>query len=597
MNPALMLQSDRQLDDEEYQSLLRALSWAEGFDLLFVECSPAQASQLIAQTRADLPHKNIDVLSLAEPIDNLYQIVADLPDGDSLNILFIQGIEKSLVDYIKPGVGGQGDYYKEDTLPPILNHLNLQRERFRDSFNICFVFLLARFALKYFIFRAPDFFDWRSGSLTFPPDRDGLEQELSRLRVSQPEDGSDLTAAECKNRIFQMNALLEAGTLEPAQQADVLALQAVLLIEIGEFQAAVAGCDRALHLHPEHAPAWKNRGWALYNLDRDEEAIASYDKALAIQPNDSKTWNRRGLALRYLGRYEEAIASYDKALEIKSHDCEIWYHRGLALYYSDKYEKAIDSYDRTLKIEPNFYLAWLNRGRSLRALSRYEDAISSYDKALEINPELSQAWDARGLIFRILGHYEEAIFSYNRALEINPGDSQIQLYKSYALSHLGLYQEATSSLDKAIEYNPESYILWHYRAYSLYYSGQYEEAVYSYDKAIEVMKLKNHYSWGWRSTITLDSDPSYLAWYGRSLSLCRLGRYQEAILSFKQFLATPDLYKDSFKLISFIIKAATKAVVRGKLSWEGIISGFAYVLENIGLRPYPAKQTTKPFND
>jgi len=122
---------------EEYQPLRRALKRRRGFGLLFVRCSPAQGERLIARVRKDIPQKTVDVLSLDEPIDNLYEIIDKLPNKDKLDILFIKGLEKSLVDYIKPGIGGEGDYYKEDTVPRILGHLNLQRERFRDDFQIC----------------------------------------------------------------------------------------------------------------------------------------------------------------------------------------------------------------------------------------------------------------------------------------------------------------------------------------------------------------------------------------------------------------------------------------------------------------------------
>jgi superkiller protein 3 len=54
-------------------------------------------------------------------------------------------------------MGGQGNFYKVDSVPRILNHLNQQRERFRDNFKICFIFIVRLFGLKYFIQRAPDF--------------------------------------------------------------------------------------------------------------------------------------------------------------------------------------------------------------------------------------------------------------------------------------------------------------------------------------------------------------------------------------------------------------------------------------------------------
>ena len=149
--------------EEEYQALVRSLTWRKGFGLVFVRCSPREGERLITRVREDILEKTSEVLSLDKPIDNLYKIIENLPNRDKINILFINGIENSLKEYIKPGYGGQGDYYKLDTVPPILSHLNLQRERFRDNFNICFVFILRLFGLKYFIHRAPDFFDWRAG--------------------------------------------------------------------------------------------------------------------------------------------------------------------------------------------------------------------------------------------------------------------------------------------------------------------------------------------------------------------------------------------------------------------------------------------------
>lgn len=146
--------------EEEYEDFIRALKRAKGFGLLFIRCSHVQGKQLAARVNEDIPQKEIKVLQLEkleQTIDNLYNIIESYTNYEQINILFITGIEKSLESYIKPGYGGQGDYYKLDTVPRILGYLNLQRERFRDNFNTCFVFILPLFALKYFIRRAPDF--------------------------------------------------------------------------------------------------------------------------------------------------------------------------------------------------------------------------------------------------------------------------------------------------------------------------------------------------------------------------------------------------------------------------------------------------------
>jgi hypothetical protein len=153
--------------EEEYQALVRCLTWRKRFGLVFIRCSPRESELLISRVRQDIYEKRIEVLLLDKSIDNLFNIIENLPNREQINILFVKGIEESFIEYIKPGYGGQGDYYKLDTVPPILNHLNLQRERFRDNFNICLVFIVRLFGLKYFIHRAPDFFDWRAGVFEF----------------------------------------------------------------------------------------------------------------------------------------------------------------------------------------------------------------------------------------------------------------------------------------------------------------------------------------------------------------------------------------------------------------------------------------------
>ena len=146
-------------NEENYQILLRALDWTEGFGLFFVECTPAQSRAITKRTQQDLSGQRVSVLELTAPLTaDLYSRIATFPHREELKVLFIQGLEKSLNEYIKPGIGGLGDYYKENTVPRVLGHLNLQRERFRENFPFCLVFLLPPYALKYFMLRGADFF-------------------------------------------------------------------------------------------------------------------------------------------------------------------------------------------------------------------------------------------------------------------------------------------------------------------------------------------------------------------------------------------------------------------------------------------------------
>ncbi len=319
----------------QYQALLRSLRRRKGFGILFIQCSPATATRLIARVKQDLPQKKIAVLQLDQSIDNLYEIIANRPDRSEINILFIQGIERSLEPYIQPGYGGQGDYYNLDTAPRILSHLNQQRENFRDRFsNICFVFIVPLFALKYFIQRAPDFFDWRSGVFEFP---EILGQESSLIFGEDEQKPTTSIPQAQSQKNLEIQELLERGNQFFATES---------------YEEALRSYDQALKIKPDDDSAWYNRGNALGNLGRYEEAIASFDQALKIKPDEDSAWNNRGLALGKLGRYEEAIASYDQALAIKTDLVKVLYNKAYCYDLLGKTDLALENLQRAIALNP-----------------------------------------------------------------------------------------------------------------------------------------------------------------------------------------------------------------------------------------------------
>ncbi len=376
--------------EEDYQTFIRTLERTDGFRLLFVQCTPAEGKQLIARVKDDLPQKTIEVLCLEQPIENLYQIVEQLPNRERVNILFIQGLEHSFYEYeqIKFGDTDERDFYSWKGVPRILNHLNQHRERFRDTFKICFVFLLRPFSLKYFIHRAPDFFDWRSSVFEFPTTPEILEQESFRILLAGVyEEHLSLTPEERIKKILDIQELL-------AENHQTLIFKASLLFELGnllvaskEYEAAIVSYDQALKIKPDYHQAWYNRGIALDDLGRLEEAIASYDQALKIKPDYHQAWYNRGIALDDLGRLEGAIASDDQALKFQSDKHEAWYNRGIALFNLGLIEEAIASYDQALKIKPDKHEAWYNKACCYALQGNLDQATENLQQAINLSPD------------------------------------------------------------------------------------------------------------------------------------------------------------------------------------------------------------------
>ncbi|MBW4467908.1 MAG: tetratricopeptide repeat protein [Pegethrix bostrychoides GSE-TBD4-15B] len=556
--------------EDEYQALLRALRRKRGFGLYFVECSAQKGNELIASLQKDLPQKNMQVLQLDRSTTTLYDLVEARWQQQPFDILFIQGLENALLEYedTKRLAGWTSEEiysYSWKGVPRILSHLNQQRERFRDNFNGCFVFLVSPFVVKYFIQRAPDFFDWRSGLFSFRDLSERAEQITSRILESREfEDYVQLTPAQRNEKLLALDdALYQQHTLTADDQAELWREKGRLLAAVDEYQAALICYDKAIEFKPDYHEAWNNRGAALSNLRRYEEAISSYDKVIEFKPDNYTVLAKRGTALASLGRYEEALISYDRAIEYKSDDCGYWVNRGIILSLLGRNKEALTSYDRAIEFKPDDYRVWFNRGILLFKLKRYEEASSSYAKALEIQPKNSKIWSRLAEVLYFSKYYEDAISSNMKALEFaNEGESYPYWLQGIMLLDKGVFNDAVLMFTKATKFIPNSPFVWLWQGYSLYYAKQYAEALESFDQAIS-LKLDTGWEWNVGGRLKFKSDPSYLPLLGRSLVLVKMKRYREAFINFKNFLLNPDPYQDALVIL--------KAIYSGEIERKQII--------------------------
>ncbi|OYE03091.1 tetratricopeptide repeat protein [Nostoc sp. 'Peltigera membranacea cyanobiont' 232] len=548
-----------QEQEEEYQILLRSLTWTDGFGLFFIECITEQAERLIHRLKLDLPKKYIDILKFTEPVDNLYNIVNGLPNRDEINILCIKGLEYSLNKYIKSGFGGEGDYYKEDSVPRILAHLNLQRERFRDSFNICFLFLLPKFAVKYFIRRAPDFYDWRSGTFEFSTDKDILEEILRVIDKDIKQYLNNFTIEQCQENILKIDSIIE-DYQDLHKKADLFLKKGLLLFKVARYKDAIDCFDLVLEINAQLSHVWNYRGIALLVSERIEESIICFDKVLELEPNKYEIYLFRGLGLFSLDRLEDAIINFDKYLEFKSDDYIFWEFRARVLANLERYQDALASLDKALEFKSDDYNFWEFRARVLANLKRYQDALASLDKALELKSDDYEIWKLRVIFFINLKRYQDALASLDKALELKSNDYEIWQFRATALANLERYQDALASLDKALELKSDNYEVWQLRAPVLAKLKRYQDALASLDKALE-LKSDDYEIWKFRviffihfnsyqdaltsldKALELKSD-DYELWDHKTIALYKLKYYDEAIKSTKKSIS---LYPENSK--------------------------------------------------
>ena len=435
---------------ELYRSLVRALKRRRGFGILFVQCTPAKGKEIFSRLETDLTKKQIGKLTLTKPIDNLKELIEARADLKELNILFIEGIEQSLLPYTQSEFG-RNDYYKLEVLPPILDHLNLHRENFRNQFgHLCLVFVVPAFALKHFIYRAVDFFSWHSGIWTFSPPEEELAKDTASALAGEFLQYLALSDAERSQKLIHLQNMIDVKNQSDERKADLLWEQGMIFAAAEEWDSALRCFDSAGLICIDDDKNQFFRGFLLSNLNRPEEAIVAYDNAIAIKPDFHQAFYNKGVALAALGRTKEAITAYDDAIAIKPDYHQAFYNKGVALSALGRTEEAVAAYDDAIAIKPDYHQAFYNKGVALSALGRTEEAIAAYDNAIAIKPDKHEAFSNKGVALSALGRTEEAIAAYDDVIAIKPDDHQALYNKacSYALSHQ--LNGAIASLQKAI---------------------------------------------------------------------------------------------------------------------------------------------------
>lgn len=86
-------------------------------------------------------------------------------------------------------------------------------------------------------------------------------------------------------------------------------------IQLGNFTGAAATADEGLAYYPKDPMLWNNKGWALQNINRNDDALVAYTRAVSFDGNYTNALLNQGNLLNQMGRYQDAAAAFDKANE------------------------------------------------------------------------------------------------------------------------------------------------------------------------------------------------------------------------------------------------------------------------------------------
>ena len=277
---------------ENLNDLLRSLRRKKGFGLFFVQCSPAQATKIIRKIQETLPNKRLEQFELDRQSETLYDKLLESYQEDAYAIACVTGVEQALYSYedTKRLAGWTSEEiynYSWKGTPRILNHLNKFRETFNKNLPIVLIFFVPRFVIDYFVQRAPDFFDWRSGLFKFNECLENWNIKTQELVGKEYDVYLRLTSKQRLEKIFSIKEIIsQVNNLDLDQKSDLFREQGHLFESDGDFKQALDCYERASTIQPDKASIWLSRGHLLLGLQRYKDAIENFDHVLEIQPDE-----------------------------------------------------------------------------------------------------------------------------------------------------------------------------------------------------------------------------------------------------------------------------------------------------------------------
>jgi tetratricopeptide (TPR) repeat protein len=253
-----------------------------------------------------------------------------------------------------------------------------------------------------------------------------------------------------------------------------------------------------------------------------DDLLSSHNEHVSANEHTVDSWMRKGIDLITEHRYVEALNCFESALAIDAGCAPVWGWKGDTLADLNKYAEAIESYERVLELGRSDLVDWWKKANCHRLLSQFEQAASCYEKISELplidDEARSDAWNMSGVCLYWLGRYGDALVHFTRAITVNPEYVSGWFNRGLSLAGMKNYRDAIWCYDKAIKLDLTHAGSWYNKALAHRDLGDWEQALTCLEHCGPEIP-------------TIDLS------YPTAFVLEKLGRTQEAIKSYEQFLA------------------------------------------------------------
>ncbi len=167
-------------------------------------------------------------------------------------------------------------------------------------------------------------------------------------------------------------------------------------------------------------------GRRLVDIGDYNGALAIYKEASYLEPKNASIYSGIGYLNAQAGNFTEAAAAYRQAVALNPNSGAFQYALGYVSASLGDYNTAKEAYRHAVQIDRNNKNAYLGLGVVLSHLRQYDNAVWAYEQAISLDARNGQAYELIGKMFVQQGRRGDAIATLNRARDLYQSQGKLE---------------------------------------------------------------------------------------------------------------------------------------------------------------------------
>jgi tetratricopeptide (TPR) repeat protein len=341
-------------------------------------------------------------------------------------------------------------------------------------------------------------------------------------------------------RSAEAEEYIDKAEIFAPNDADVLMLKGVILLDQEQFDDAIAVFERLLPEAEDPSEVYYHMGMAYFGKEDTEKSIECFKESIKADSKNEEAIFDMVNVLDTLDMLEETIPFYEEIIDEDPFNQGAWYNLGIVYDRLFKFEKAIECYEYAIALEDNYGPAHFNMACSYMAMLQYAKAIESFREALKCdNFDDGIIYVNLGMCYLEVEDIASATKEFHSALKMNHDNYMAYFGIARCLDKQEKWMEAIHFLSKATKYFDSDVNVWLLQAKCEYSLGHVISAVSALLKASE-----------------LEPEITEI-WLDWSFIVSEQGDYQQALeIVEKGITHMPDNASLYYRAVVYLIKAS-----------------------------------------